>query len=60
MIRSKKLLAPFGIDPAPWADTEGNRQPELEAAWHKKLDQEEAQRRQRMAQEKRRARIASS
>jgi hypothetical protein len=25
MIHSKKLLAPFGIDPAPWADQEGNR-----------------------------------
>jgi hypothetical protein len=37
--QSKKLLAPYGIDPAPWADQEGNRQPELEAAWHKKLEQ---------------------
>ena len=35
--QSKKLLAPYGIDPAPWADQEGNRQPELEAAWHKRL-----------------------
>jgi len=37
---AKKLLKPYGIDPAPWADEEGNRQPELEAAWHKKLEQE--------------------
>jgi hypothetical protein len=28
MIQSKKLLAPFGIDPAPWADEQGNRLPE--------------------------------
>jgi hypothetical protein len=46
MVQAKKLLTPFGIDPAPWADAEGNRQPELEAVWHKKLVQEEAQRRQ--------------
>ena len=40
MAQAKKLLAPYGMDPAPWADAEGNRQPELEAAWHKKLEQE--------------------
>jgi hypothetical protein len=27
MVRSKALLKPFGIDPAPWADQEGNRLP---------------------------------
>jgi hypothetical protein len=26
-LQSKKLLAPFGIDPAPWVDQEGNRIP---------------------------------
>jgi hypothetical protein len=49
MIQSKKLLAPFGIDPAPWADQEGNRQPELEAAWHKQLEREEMDRRGKTA-----------
>jgi hypothetical protein len=49
MIQSKKLLKPYGIDPAPWADEEGNRQPELEAAWHEKLNQEEAARRGKTA-----------
>ena len=33
--RSKRLLAPFGIDPAPWADENGIRQEELEEAWVK-------------------------
>ena len=28
IIQSKKLLKPFGIDPAPWADEQGNRLPE--------------------------------
>jgi hypothetical protein len=28
MAQAKKLLAPFGIDPAPWADQEGNYLPE--------------------------------
>jgi len=27
IIRSRKLLAPFGKDPAPWADAEGNSRP---------------------------------
>jgi hypothetical protein len=27
IIRSRKLLAPFGIDPAPWADETGNELP---------------------------------
>jgi hypothetical protein len=44
MVQAKKLLAPFGIDPAPWADEEGNRQPELEAAWTERLRQREADR----------------
>jgi len=30
MAQAKKLLEPFGIDPAPWADSEGNRLPEAE------------------------------
>ena len=24
IVRAKKLLAPYGVDPAPWADAEGN------------------------------------
>ena len=27
MVQAKKLLKPYGIDPAPWADAEGNRRP---------------------------------
>jgi hypothetical protein len=49
MVQAKALLKPFGIDPAPWVDQEGNRQPELEAAWLKKLRREEAERQRRTA-----------
>jgi hypothetical protein len=43
MIQSRKLLKPFGIDPAPWADEEGNELPEeVRAARHRKLELEEA------------------
>jgi hypothetical protein len=28
MVQAKRLLAPFGIDPAPWVDQEGNYLPE--------------------------------
>ncbi|MDR3357700.1 MAG: hypothetical protein LBN96_02345 [Desulfovibrio sp.] len=50
MIQSRKLLKPFGIKPAPWADANGNELPEeVRAAWHKKLEQEEAARRTKTA-----------
>ena len=45
--RCKRLLAPYGIDPAPWADENGIRQKELEDAWGERLMQESEARRQR-------------
>lgn len=32
--RSKRLMAPFGIDPVPWADENGIKQEALSAAFH--------------------------
>ena len=40
--RSKQLLAPFGIDVAPWADENGMMQEELLLAWYKDIAAEEA------------------
>jgi hypothetical protein len=35
LLQSRKLLEPYGIDPAPWADQEGNELPEeVRAARH--------------------------
>ena len=45
--RSKELLAPYGIDPAPWADENGICQKELGDAWGERLVRESAERRKR-------------
>ena len=45
--RSKELLAPYGIDPAPWADENGVEQAELRRANSERLRQEEKARRER-------------
>ena len=45
--RSKQLLAPYGIDPAPWADEDGNEQESLCHAYADKLRQEEKARKER-------------
>lgn len=45
--RSKELLAPYGIDPAPWADENGIPQASLQKAFAERLRLEEEERRKR-------------
>ena len=45
--RSKQLLAPYGIDPAPWADENGVQQNNLREAFVERLRREEVARRKR-------------
>ena len=45
--RSKRLLAPYGIDPAPWADADGLAQAELRKSLAERMKQERKARRER-------------
>ena len=46
--RSKQLMAPYGIDPAPWADENGVGQEHLRVANRERLRQEEIARHERL------------
>ena len=54
--RSKQLLAPYGIDPAPWADENGIRSEELAKALGKRLLEESKARHSRDKETYRKAR----